>query len=360
MLKRVAVSDVKLGMFIHKMEARWFDHPFWKSRFLLDDSDDLHELRSSRIKSVIIDTAKGADIAPRPAEQQTRTVAAAPGSRPRAPVATRLTSRVAALKSRQSTDPQSTRAANMARDVSAAQKVASRAQKGLAKVFLDARLGKAIKLQSIEPLVQEIYTSVQRNPHAFSGLMRCKLNNEFVYRHGLAVSALMISLARKMRLDARETYEAGLAGLFLDIGTNYLPADPAPANGDYRNAAQSIWRQHVMLGHNALTAAGSIPQGVLDACLQHHERMDGTGFPAGLAGLDISRVARMAAICDTFDYLLLDCEAASALDPGAAIAALKDMPGAFDADILQHFIESAIPWSSHSIRLRRTGGSRAR
>ena len=64
MLKSIAVSDVQLGMFIHKFEARWFDHPFWKSRFLLDDEESLQEIRLSGLRGVVIDTAKGRDVMP--------------------------------------------------------------------------------------------------------------------------------------------------------------------------------------------------------------------------------------------------------------------------------------------------------
>jgi HD-GYP domain-containing protein (c-di-GMP phosphodiesterase class II) len=339
MLKRIAVSQVDLGMFIHKLEARWFDHPFWKSRFLLEDPENLRDLKKSGIASVVIDTSKGKDIAPQPAVRKA-TIAGAPIQKRPAVVASRPTSRIAALKSRQSIDLKSTRAAPIGQELKPAQQVMANAQRGLEKVLVDARLGKAVKLKAVVPIVQEIYASVQRNPHAFSGLMRCKLNNEFVYRHSLAVSALMISLARKMRLNAADTREAGLAGLFLDIGTNYLPVEIMPQNGDFRNTEPALWQQHVMLGHNALVSAGGIPQSVLDACLQHHERIDGAGFPAHLSGNAISTIGKMAAICDTFDYLLLDCDASSALDPASAIRAMQDMAGAFDPDILQHFIES--------------------
>jgi HD-GYP domain-containing protein (c-di-GMP phosphodiesterase class II) len=339
MLKRIAVKEVELGMFIHKLDGSWFDHPFWKSRFLLEDPENLHDHRASGIAAVLIDTSKGKDVAaPAPVQKKgspSPVHAKRSDSAPRTPA-----SRLAAVKSRVSTDLTSTRPTTTARETAAAQIVANRAQKGLSKVFVDARLGKSIKMRTIEPMVLEIYNSVQRNPHAFSGLMRCKLNNEFVYRHALAVSALMISLARKMRLGPQETYEAGLAGLFLDIGTNYLPIDSAPANGDWRNSDPTLWQQHPRLGHNALVAVGGIPEGVLDACLQHHERMDGAGFPDRLPGAQISMLSRMAAICDAYDYLLVDCDASAALDPSSAIRALQETSGAFDPEILQHFIES--------------------
>lgn len=336
MLKRVPVSDVELGMFIHKMEGSWFKHPFWKSRFLLDHPDNLDQLRSSALQSVIIDTERGKDVAPPPSAP-----AASPPRIPAKPAPGRRTSvRVAALKSRQSVDLTSTQPTDTTREAGAAKIVAERAQKAVSSVFADARLGKTPSLRKVEPLVQDIYASVQRNPQALSGLMRCKLNNEFVYRHALAVSALMVSVARKMGLSPDEVREAGLAGLFLDIGTNHLPKDAAAPNGDYSNAGPAIWRQHVLLGEKTLQEAGNFPEGVVRACLQHHERMDGSGFPHGLKGPEISLIGRISAICDTFDYLLVGASGTPPLDPAEAVRQLRDMGDAFDPEVLRNFIES--------------------
>ena len=78
----------------------------------------------------------------------------------------------------------------------------------------------------------------------------------------------------------------------------------------------------------------------MDACLQHHERIDGIGFSNGFGQEEIGQIGRMAAICHTFDYMLTKTASTKALDPAAAIQKLLEMNGAFDADILQFFIES--------------------
>lgn len=333
MLKRIAISDLELGMFVHKMEGNWFSHPFWKAKFLVDDLDKLATLQSSGLDGVVIDTSKGKAI----------DGARKPGnlSRPNAPVpvpaASAPTDRIrkVAARSAEQSRPVSTEA-----EVHAAQAIAARAQKSIQNTFIAARLGKAINVKAVQPVVTDIMDSIRRNPHAFGGLMRCKLKNELVYQHALAVSALMVSLARQMKLSQSETHEAGLAGLLLDIGTNYLPQHLIVPDNDFRNADPKIWQQHVLLGHRALHNDDPLPEPVLAACLEHHERMDGAGYPKGLQHDEISKIGRMAAICDTFDYLLTKTTTAAALDPAAAVQRLQAMEGAFDADILRSFIES--------------------
>ncbi|NJO14027.1 MAG: HD domain-containing protein, partial [Rhizobiales bacterium] len=221
-----------------------------------------------------------------------------------------------------------------------AQAIANKAQKTVQNTFIAARLGKAINVNAVQPVVTDIMDSIRRNPQAFGGLMRCKLKNEVMYQHALAVSALMVSLARQMKLTQSETREAGLAGLLLDIGTNYLPQNAEVPNHDYRVADPKIWQQHVTLGHRALQNDDSLPEAVLSACLEHHERIDGQGYPKGLGKGEISTIGRMAAICDTFDFMLTRSASNEALDPAVAVQRLRAMEGAFDEEILRSFIES--------------------
>ncbi|MEM1197463.1 MAG: DUF3391 domain-containing protein [Pseudomonadota bacterium] len=334
MLKEIDLSDLEVGMFIHKMEGTWFDHPFWKSNFLIEDQKRLHTLKQSKLRGVVIDTTKGRDvIAPVPK-------ARASAGKPTAPAKTTANKRMAAISKRTKREVDAFRPLSTEQEMVTAQAIAHKAKESLHRTFMAARLGKALNVKAVEPVVQDVLASVRRNPQAFSGLMRCKLQNELMFRHALSVSALMVSLARRMKLPAQEVHNCGLAGLLLDVGVNYLPKTIDPPNGDFRNADPKIWQQHVTLGYRSLLNDGDLPELVLDAVLQHHERIDGQGYPEGLEEHRITKVAKMAAICDTFDFLLSKTNSAAALDPASAIEHMKEMHGAFDAEILRQFIES--------------------
>lgn len=330
MLKNVELSDLEMGMFVHKMEGSWFDHPFWKANFLIDDPKRLELLKSSKLRGIIIDTAKGKDVG------TPRSQDVGPSSDP-ADIASH---RIKAISKRYRREADALMPVGIEQEINAAQAIASKATDKLRRAYVAARRGRALDVKIVESVVDDILASVRRNPHAFSGLMRCKLKNELMFRHALSVSALMVSLARKMKRPPRETLDCGLAGLLLDIGINYLPENLDPLHGDFRNADPKVWQQHVILGHRALVNDDYLPQLVLDAVLQHHEWIDGGGFPNGLSGKEISIIGRMAAICDTFDFLLTQTSTTAALDPAAAIQRMKAMDGAFDEEILHQFIES--------------------
>ncbi|MDE2597709.1 MAG: DUF3391 domain-containing protein, partial [Sphingomonadales bacterium] len=179
MLKRIDIADVQLGMFIHKLEGSWFKHPFWKSRFLLDDPETLENLRYSEVDGVIIDTSKGKDAVP---FLPTGMEPSAPPQRGFARTATqprvRRAAPGAAPASQPAFDLRSTARQGMAREFGTAGKVADKGRKVVSRIFLESRLGKTIKSSQVEPVIEDIFSSVQRNPHAFNGLMRCKRDNE--------------------------------------------------------------------------------------------------------------------------------------------------------------------------------------
>ena len=248
-----------------------------------------------------------------------------------------------------STAPQTT-----AREFGHAKRVAERGQKVVSKMFIEARLGKAIGARLIEPVIEDIFASVQRNPHAFNGLMRCKRGSEYAYHHALAVSALMISLGRKMKLPPGQLRDAGQAGLLIDVGIGHLPIDLDALRGDYRKVGPVVLWSHPGLGHDQLIAGG-IADAVALACLEHHERMDGSGYPQGLPGANISLFGRMAAICDVYDELVNDFDGGPGLNPAAAIQQMSAMPGAFDPEIMSHFIDALGIYPIGSVVLLRSG-----
>jgi HD-GYP domain-containing protein (c-di-GMP phosphodiesterase class II) len=332
MLKRIDTVDVELGMFIHRLEGNWFRHPFWKARFLLEDENLLDRLRDSSVPGVVIDTARGR--APARSESPQ---AATSGT----PVLQRGARRAAAARARGLAEAdgeaelRSLAPRTMAREFGLANRVAAKSRRAIGRVFLQARLGKAVEASAVQPVVEDIFASIQRHPHAFNGLMRCKRDTEFIYRHALAVCALMISLGRAMKLSSDAIRMAGTIGLLIDLGVGHLPLD-GEAPTDFRDIDPALFSDHVRIGYDILTA-GHCPEAVALACLHHHERIDGSGYPQGLAGDEISRFGRMAAICDSYDWLVDDSAGHAALDPAAAIEWMAQPAAGLDPELVELF-----------------------
>ncbi|WP_070098714.1 HD-GYP domain-containing protein [Sphingobium sp. SYK-6] len=347
MLKRIDVAEVQLGMFIHKLEGSWLKHPFWRTKFLLDDPQVLADLRASEVEGVLIDIEKGADVgdASSPAGRRRPLV---PASSSADHVAERV--RLERMQASQQAfraasnvipfDLRSATALSVAREVGHARAVVAKASRILSGVFEQARLGKALSKAQVEPVIEDLFASIQRNPHAFNGLMRIRRENSTLYSHGLAVSALMIALGRQMGLDEQRVKDAGMAGLLMDVGMGHLPIDVSTILDDLSSAQRNIVETHTTLGYEFLELGGELPEEVTRVCLEHHERYDGSGYPHGLVGEEIGLFGRMAAICDVYDSLTSDRPHRPRVDPNAALGLMRGMEGQFDEALLDQFIES--------------------
>jgi len=336
-LKRIRTDQAELGMFIHRLEGNWFRHPFWKARFVLDDPARLEALRESEVRSLLIDVVQGRDVEVRDAEGS-----GADRASPTPP--SRAAVGGAAVAGR--------RAATLSPEIARAERLARATGKAVNRMFIEAQLGKHIAASDVEPVVEEIYASIQRNIYAFNGLLQCQSDQLHLYRHALAVSALMVALGRRMGLSPAMTREAGMVGLMMDVDLAQIAAEAGVA--DYRDLPTEQAKAHVVQGLIRLRAAGDIPQGVLNGCQQHHERIDGSGYPQGLSGAAIGTLGRMAAVCDDYVRLVAGCDA-PALDPAGALGQIRAQSGVYDAHVVERLVEAVGVYPIGSIVRLRSG-----
>ncbi|MDX5372715.1 MAG: HD-GYP domain-containing protein [Pseudomonadaceae bacterium] len=324
MLKRIAVTELRLGMYIHEFCGSWMDHPFWKGRFLLDNERDLRRILDTNIHEVWIDVSKGRDLAPGQSGQTAEEVDA---------------ETEAQLLAVAESAPQAARA-SLEDEVRRARSLCARSKQAIVAMFSDARMGQAVEVEHAAELVEEISASVLRHPNALISLARLKTSDEYTYMHSVAVCALMIALARQVGLDEEQVREAGLAGLLHDIGKMVIPDAILNKPDKLTDAEFGTMRSHPEAGARMLLGNGRISAPVLDVCLHHHEKFDGSGYPHRLAGEQISLLARMGAICDVYDAITSDRPYKKGWDPAEAIRKMAEWKGHFDPQLFQAFVKS--------------------
>jgi putative nucleotidyltransferase with HDIG domain len=215
-----------------------------------------------------------------------------------------------------------------------------KARQAVAAIFSEVRLGRAIDAEECLPLVDEIASSVWRNPGAMISLARLKTHDDYTYMHSVAVCALMVSLARQLGADEQETRVAGIAGLLHDMGKALMPLDVLNKPGKLTDEEFRVIKSHPERGFELLQG-GAAPAAALDVCLHHHEKMDGGGYPKGLRGDQISKMARMGAVCDVYDAVTSDRPYKAGWDPAEAIRNMAEWRGGhFDDAVFQAFVKS--------------------
>lgn len=323
MLKRISVQHLRTGMFIQEFCGSWMDHPFWRTHFPLRDPTDIQRIVESGITEVWIDTEKGLDVPVGQAKNESdRQVDLALG---------RVAGEPLIRRERISYDQEAVRAV----------KICAKSKRAVASMFQEARMGRALDANDALQLVEEISSSVERNPEALISLARLKTKDDYTYMHSVAVCALMVSLARQLGLDDRETREVGMAGLLHDIGKMYIPLAVLNKPGKLTDEEFDLVKSHPQEGHRVLLAGQGVGEVPLDVCLHHHEKMDGTGYPHRLKADAISRYARMGAVCDVYDAITSNRPYKSGWDPAESLRKMAEWAhGHFEAAIFQAFVKS--------------------
>ncbi|MFO1339383.1 MAG: HD-GYP domain-containing protein [Burkholderiaceae bacterium] len=333
MLKKITVHQVRVGMHLHALDEPWMDHPFWKTRFVIKDPADLDKLRASGLAGVWIDVSKGLDVAPEPSAE----AAPPPPAGHRAPPAPASAPALAPQPPPRPAPPPST---SMQEELQQAAALCKQGQEKVKSMFTEARLGKAVDAEQCLPLVNDIADSVFRNPGALVSLARLKTQDDYTYMHSVAVCALMVALGRELALDEAACREAGLAGLMHDLGKAAMPLEVLNKPGKLTPEEYDIMKLHPVRGHEMLVEGRGAGEVVLDVCLSHHERMDGTGYPQQLPADKISQMARMGAVCDVYDAITSNRPYKAGWDPAASIAAMASWKGHFDPEVFKAFVKS--------------------
>ena len=327
MLKKILASELTPGMYIQSFEGSWFSHPFWRTKFVLQDPADLDAIRRSGISHCWIDVSKGID------------PAAKPEGAPVRPASVVLNAPVAPAKpSAPAKTPEP--AVEFEAEVEQAAALVRRFKGAITEIFGEARMGKALEIDRVMPFVEEVSASVQRNSGALVSLARLKTKDDYTYMHSVSVCALMVSLARQLGLSEEETRQAGIGGMLHDIGKMAVPDNILNKPGSLTDSEFAVIRTHPERGFDMLKGCAGLTEVPLDVCLHHHEKMDGSGYPKGLKADQITRMARMGAICDVYDAITSNRAYKAGWDPSASIQRMSQWKGHFDADLFQAFVRS--------------------
>lgn len=331
-LKKIKVVELRLGMFLHGFDGPWLKHPFWRSTFLLTEAADLRAAQQCGLDECWIDTARSKQEAATHTEKgQALPLAEPPGA------------------------AQANVAVSFEQELSRARLICGQARDATAAMFNEARLGRAIDPDSCLPLIEEITQSVSNNSYALISLVRLKTNDDYTYMHSVAVCALMVALAKNLGMDENGCRDAGLAGLLHDLGKANLPLELLNKPGKLSASEYDLVKRHPQYGHDLLVQSKLSNAAVLDVCLHHHEKIDGSGYPEGLKGDDISLLSRMGAVCDVYDAITSNRAYKPGWDPADSIAQMLSWHGHFDKKVLNAFIKTVGIYPSGSLVKLRSG-----
>ncbi|AKC86974.1 HD-GYP domain-containing protein [Pseudoxanthomonas suwonensis] len=323
MLKTIHVDQLRPGMHVQRLNGPWLKHPFWRSSFVASDRD-IDRLRESEVETVDIDASRGEDVA-----DATDTAVATDT----APVVDTVTA---------DAPPRPAVAArpDLASELTRARNICQAGRDAVEAMFREVRMGRMIDPGAMMPLAEEITASVDRHPGALISIARLKTADDYTYLHSVAVSALMVGLARQLGLDDDRCREAAMGGLLHDMGKACMPLEILNKPGRLTEDEFAVMRTHPEEGERLLRDSGLENATVLHMVRHHHEKYDGGGYPAQLPAESTPLLTRMSAVCDVYDAITSNRPYKEGWDPGESLRKMASWRGHFDPAVLKAFIAS--------------------
>lgn len=322
-IRRIPVSELRPGMFVHDLNCAWLDHSFWRTRFLVRDDRTIDAIVREGISEVLIDTRRGLDILPEPTE------ARAP------PDLGSSFARLSEIRRRRSEET------TLGEERRRSRLLDQEARAAVHAAMLEARVGQPVGVQRIRPVVERMVSSVARQPDGLVPTVRAQTADRYTLSHPVSSSALMIAFGHALGLTQSEIRDAALGALVHDIGKARVSERVLNKPGRLTPSESVQVRTHVVESRSILLDLPDVSPVTMAVAAQHHERYDGSGYPNRLVGEKISLHGQMAGIVDVYDALTSDSCYHKAISPTEALRRIFEMsPREFKPDLVQAFVRA--------------------
>lgn len=326
---QIDVNNVKLGMFVARLDRPWLGTPFAFQGFWVRNIETIDHLKSY-CSSVWIRTDKkgrATDVEdPGDVDWKDRTM--------RSDREARI---IDYLPHKPLEHPDTV---SVEQELDAAHSARKRLCDALDEVVDDIKRERKIAIIGLRDAVSGLTDSVLGNPDACMWLRLVKNRDSYTYYHLLDTSALTIAFGRHLGFSHGELADLGLGAMLIDIGKLKLPQELIVKTDRLTEAEQELTRKHVEFGLEIVRQAPGVNSRILDIVASHHERYDGKGYPLGLAFRKIPPYARMVAIADCFDAITSDKPYAAGVTPHEAMRKLYDESDrAFQRELVEQFIQ---------------------
>lgn len=236
---------------------------------------------------------------------------------------------------------QSTKKTSMTQELARAEKLYAEAKNLQKRAFRDISNGKTIDVADFRNCADGIIDSVFRNQDALLCMSRIRDKDAYLLEHSVNVSILMSIFAKYLNMEESVIEQLATGALLHDIGKIQVPDAVLNKPGRLTDEEFVEMRKHVEYSRDILLQSEGISAISLDVAANHHERLDGKGYPAGLSGEQISLYSRMIAIVDTYDAITAQRVYKSGQTSVKALKILlADSPHHFDPVLVKQFISA--------------------
>jgi HD-GYP domain-containing protein (c-di-GMP phosphodiesterase class II) len=320
MKKRISIQDLRPGMYITGMDQSWFKTPFLRHKWTIKREDEITLLRSYGIQEVQIDTEKGCDLIGEEdvrciADDQDASLKDLPGS----------------LNVGPGPDPA---------DIESARLLRAEAISALDIFFHQMEAPSAQHLQEIRGVVSTLLDGILEHPAAMVSLIQMRRFEPNLASHGVDTGVLAMAMGQEHGCGPPQLKLVGLAALLHDVGQLRLPLNLIRKIQIFSRQERKLMQAHCEIGVAILNQFPDIPDESKRMVLEHHERLDGSGYPKGLRGSQISELTQILSIADAYDAQISGRCSFPPVPPARALSDLyrAAVEGQYHSSLVQRLI----------------------
>ncbi|UCH81032.1 MAG: HD-GYP domain-containing protein [Nitrospiraceae bacterium] len=321
MIKKISTKYLRAGMYIKDLNCSWLNHPFFGSSLKVRDDETVEKILKYGIREVYIDTDKGLDVIETSLKQELKKQTHEELTK----IAERKLERNLKI--------------TVNKEIVKARKIKTETIRTIKKIMNDVKLGKPLERSMVEKDVDSITESVFRNEDALMGLGRLRKINEYTYSHSMSVCVLMVSFTKHLGFEESLIREIGIGAILHDVGTSRIPADILKKKSTLTDEEYEMIKKHVQYGREIMEQTAGMSDISIITAYEHHERLDGSGYPNNLKGDEISILGQAMGIVDVYDALTTKRSYRGRTQPTEALRMIYGWGGTrFNFSLVQEFI----------------------
>lgn len=324
-IKRISVDQLEVGMFITEANNEWVPDQNFRRNGMINRPEVIEQIKRLGVTELYIDVSKGKDCSvgvdketiDKANEHTIKKIQVQPHCPPRPKVP-------------------------IAEEIDNAKDIQMEATALIGRVMNDVKMGKSIDVVPVANMASGMIESLVNNRNALACVTRLREKDRYLMEHSFNVSVLMGILASAMGYTGDVLQQMVTGALLHDIGKIRVDDGVLHKPGQLTPEEWQEMKMHVTYGEEVLRATPGITPIMLDICAQHHERLDGSGYPRGLAETEIPIHSRMSSVVDVYDAITAERVYHKGMSPTAALKKLVEWSSDrhLDRDLVYRFIQA--------------------
>lgn len=191
-------------------------------------------------------------------------------------------------------------------------------------------------------ITNDLMKAINDNDAIAVDINTLKTSDEYTFKHSVDVATMSMIIAKKQGLKQDDVYNIGIAGLLHDMGKSKIPLEILNKPAKLTDEEFTIMKRHPILGYEILNEKKEFPKEISLAVLQHHEKMNGKGYPMGMTSDKIIHYAKILAVADVYDALVTARPYKKAFSQRTAVEMIMSMTEELDITAMRSFLGSVI------------------